>query len=261
MAQHETSDATHPAAIDPDPRVPPSVFEERYGAGSRARLIHLLEQPCVTFAAIAERFGVSRERVRQWHRALLPDAPTGHARQQLCALHLQRRRLFRDPLFRTFFRQARPHFGAGVVQPIHSRHGYRTRDVLIDGRLVALRDAAPRPDDAAPARFRYRGTAAFLFISLGHDDFLFVPAAFLRSSETPGTVALASLERFRNSFDALPGNQNVQLQRATSTSTCRVSPGRRGRGERPTVQGWKVVTRLRSQDAGRPASCGGTFPR
>ena len=51
--------------------VPPSVFEERYGAGSQQRLIALLEQPCVTFATIATHFGVSRERVRQWHRDLL----------------------------------------------------------------------------------------------------------------------------------------------------------------------------------------------
>ena len=201
MAQHETGEATHPASTDRGATLPPSVFEERYGAGSRAVLITLLERPCVTFAAIAERFGVSRERVRQWHRALLPAAPTGHARQRLCARHQQRRRLFQDPLFRTFFRQARSHFGAGVVQPIHSRHGYRTREVRVAGHLVALRTAAPQGAGSSQ-RFRYRGAAEYLFIDLGDDGFLFVPAAAAQPGDARSAWP-ASLEAFRNSFAAL----------------------------------------------------------
>lgn len=200
VAQHETGEATHPESADHGTALPPSVFEERYGAGSRAVLLTLLEQPCVTFAAIAERFGVSRERVRQWHRALLPEAPTGHARQRLCARHQQRRRLFQDPLFRTFFRQARSHFGAGVVQPIYSRHGYRTREVRVAGHLVALREATQGA--VSSRRFRYRGAAQYLFIGLGDDGFLFVPAAAVQPGDAR-SAPLASLESFRNSFAAL----------------------------------------------------------
>ena len=171
----------------------PSVFEERYGTGSRERLIALLQRPCVTFATIAERFGVTRERVRQWHRDLLPDdAPAGHARQRLCALHQQRRRLLQDPLFRTFVRHVQS-LGPGAVQPIQSRQGYRTRVVHLDNHLVALRDAAPRSEGAPePHRFRYRRTAEYVYVRLGPDAFLFLPAQ-----------NLTNLDTFRNSFAAL----------------------------------------------------------
>lgn len=63
------------------------LFEDRYGVGSGQRLIAMLEQPCVTFARVAEEFGVTRECVRQWHQRWLPGAPSGHRRQQLCREH------------------------------------------------------------------------------------------------------------------------------------------------------------------------------
>ena len=182
--------------------VPPSVFEERYGAGSQQRLIALLEQPCVTFATIATHFGVSRECVRQWHRDLLPGAPTGHARQRMCTQHHHRRRLLQDPLFRTFFRHARSHFEAGMVQPVRSRHGYRTRIARLGTHLVALRDSS-RPEEASNRqRFRYRGTAEYVYVCLGADSFLFLPAS---AHEAPGNFPVANLEAFRNSFAALSG--------------------------------------------------------
>ena len=45
-----------------------NLFEDRYGTGSYQRLMGMFDRPCVTFAEIAGQFGVSRERVRQWHR-------------------------------------------------------------------------------------------------------------------------------------------------------------------------------------------------
>src|SRR5262245_57949942 len=84
-----------------------ALFEDRYGASAYERLLEDLRRPCLTFAAIARRFGVTRERVRQWQQQLLPDAPRGHERKRLCALHQRRRRLLEDPLVRTFIRHAR----------------------------------------------------------------------------------------------------------------------------------------------------------
>ena len=49
-----------------------TIFEDRYGADGLDRLLQVLRQPCVTFAAIAKQFGVTRECVRQWHLLLLP---------------------------------------------------------------------------------------------------------------------------------------------------------------------------------------------
>ena len=70
-----------------------TLFDDRYGLGAQERLLSMLRQPCHTFARIAEEFGVTRECVRQWHRRLLPDAPTGHERQRLCPQLPHRRHL------------------------------------------------------------------------------------------------------------------------------------------------------------------------
>ncbi len=56
-----------------------AAFDGRYGDGSFDELLRRLGQPCISFAQIASHFGVTRERVRQWHRQWLPDAPTGSA--------------------------------------------------------------------------------------------------------------------------------------------------------------------------------------
>jgi len=169
-------------------------FDDKYGDGALARLARMLGQPCVTFAQIAGEFGVSRERVRQWHRQMLPDAPTGHERQRLCAVHQQRRRLFEDSLFRAFFRHARAHFERGRIEPIRSRSGYRTRLVRIDDAIVALRDAAD--EEGLPKAFRYRGAAQFLFIRLREDEFIFIPALLAPTGDD------VSGAPFRNSFAA-----------------------------------------------------------
>jgi hypothetical protein len=92
-----------------------AAFSERYGNGAFERLTQRLEQRCLTFAQIAAESGVSRERVRQWYRQLLPDAPSGHERQRLCAIHRRRRRLFGNALYRSFFQRARAHFGQGRI--------------------------------------------------------------------------------------------------------------------------------------------------
>ena len=169
-------------------------FDDKYGDAAFARLVRMLEQPCVTFAQIAGEFGVTRERVRQWHRLLQPDAPSGHDRQRLCVVHQQRRRLFEDALFRAFFRHAREQFERGRIAPIQSRNGYRTRVVRIDDASVALRDAEGADD--VPRAFRYRGAAQFVFIRLGDDEFVFAPAPLAASgSELSGPA-------FRNSFAA-----------------------------------------------------------
>ena len=53
-----------------------AIFEDRYGSGSYERLLTFFDRPCVTYAQIAERYGVTRERVRQWHLQLRPSAPS-----------------------------------------------------------------------------------------------------------------------------------------------------------------------------------------
>ena len=120
------------------------LFEDRYGVGAHARLVALLQQPCVTFAEIADRYGVTRECVRQWHQRLLPGAPTGHERQRLCRQYHRKRALMKDELFGGFYRRFRTQVPTRRLGLIPARDGFRRRAVRLDRHVVALRRARAR---------------------------------------------------------------------------------------------------------------------
>lgn len=181
-----------------------ALFEDRYGVGAYERLIRWLSQPCVSFADIAQHFGVTRERVRQWHQAFRPGAPGGHARQRACADQRQRARLLADPVFRAFHDNARRRFARDALRPVRTRDGYRATCAMLDGHLVAL----------LPRLRRYRGSAAFVYVQLTSSEFLFLPAR--RVPSRPGeTTDLAALEPFRNTFDALDAVRPRAADRAS----------------------------------------------
>jgi hypothetical protein len=184
------------------------LFDDRYGENARVRLVALLRQPCASFADIADAFGVSRERVRQWHAEILPDAPRGRERRRLCGLSHQRRQLFADPLFRTFYRHARSSFARDQLRLVPTGSGFRKRAVTLGGAAVALKIARPVADrgTGAPGYFvaGYRGPAAFVYCRLSDADFLFLPAAALPPGGTTFVDTPASkYHAFKNSFAAL----------------------------------------------------------
>ncbi len=189
------------------------VFEDRYGAGAYERLMALFDQPCVTFAEIATAFGVTRERVRQWHLQLLPDAPRGHARQRLCVAHRQKRRLLEDPLFRAFYRHARPHIAPGRIELIRTREGFRRRTVRLDTWTVAIknarRQAAPDGESGKPAYVltNSQRRVDYIYYRLAPDDYLLLPKTALPADRTTFLDTPASkYQRFRNTFAAMPAD-------------------------------------------------------
>jgi hypothetical protein len=197
------------------------IFEDRYGAGARARLIALFRQPCVTFAAIADEFGVSRERVRQWHLEILPDAPRGRERRRRCGLAQHRRHLLTDPLFRAFYRHARPSFSGERLQLIPSGDGFRKRLAMLDAARVALKAARPGLDAARGEDARsyfmtgYRGSAAFVYCRLTEADFLFMPASALPATGTTFVdSARSKYHVFKNTFAALTDAAPAQSESA-----------------------------------------------
>lgn len=191
----------------------PDLFEDRYGTGAYQRLTALFDQPCVTFAEIGARFGVTRERVRQWHIRLRPDAPRGHQRQHLCWLQQQKRALFDDVLFRSFYRHARPHFQARRLELIPARDGFRKRTVRLDQRVIGLRQARPaaprrsnRPVGPGAVAYTLSGSseaADFVYYRLNDRDYLFVPR---QAVPAEGTTYLDAEDSqyftFRNTFRA-----------------------------------------------------------
>ena len=183
-----------------------ALFEDRYGADGLDRLLKLFAQPCVTFATIAERFGVTRERVRQWHLQLLPDAPRGHERQRLCWLHHQKRQVLLDPLFRSFYGNARRCFQPGHLNLMHSRNGFRRRAALLHSGVVLVRQAplVSRTRSVPTFTLRVGHTPCdFIYYRLSDNDFLFVPRSRL---PVVGTNYVdngrSKYVAFRNSFES-----------------------------------------------------------
>jgi len=194
-----------------DGQVRLTLFDDRYGVGAFHRLLALLRQPCVSFATIASSFGVTRERVRQWHMAFLPDAPRGRERRRLCQMQQARRRLLADRVFKTFYRQARARFSAEHVSLIRPRDGLRSRAARIQGHLVAVKKARRRsnPRLGRPevhVLSACRRPAAFVYYQLDDDNFLFVPHSELPVTGTTYLDSPASKYRqYRNNFAALAG--------------------------------------------------------
>lgn len=204
-----------------------TLFAERYGPGSYERLLALLQRPCVTFAQIANRFSVTRERVRQWHVLLLPSAPSGRERRRQCALTRQRQRLLSDGLFSAFIRHARERAPHLRVEPVLTASGYRTRLGRIDGRLVALRDASRTTTpqaDPQPASYRlvgYRGEAELVYFMLSAESFLVVPVSELSLyGATFVDDGMDRYEPFKNRFldsrekpsSRDPGQENLPVE-------------------------------------------------
>ncbi|MQA28373.1 MAG: hypothetical protein GEU82_00840 [Luteitalea sp.] len=187
------------------------MFEDRYGVNSYARLITMLGQPCVTFTEIAERFGVSRERARQWQLKYLPDSPRGHQRQRLCLLQHEKRKLLTDPLFRAFYRDARGHFRSGQFVLIRARDGYRKRSVRLGPHLVAIKNARAIPSSKRSAATSYVLTSSvapadFIYYRLDDGEYLVVPHNLVPRAGTTFIDTTASRFRpYRNTFAVVPG--------------------------------------------------------
>jgi hypothetical protein len=183
-------------------------FADRYGAGSFERLLALFDQPCVTFAEIATKFGVTRERVRQWHVELRPDAPRGHARQKLCVTQRKKKKLLQDPLFRAFYRHVRPYLDASRITLMRTRDGFARRVVRLEGSTVAIKHARRQPTDyggkPAYVLINSQRPVDYIYYRLGDDDYLIIPRAALPADRTTFLDTPASkYQRFRKSFVAI----------------------------------------------------------
>ena len=183
------------------------LFDDRYGLGAQQRLLALLQQPCVTFAEIADQFGVTRECVRQWHQRLLPGAPTGHERQRLCRQYQRKRELFKDELFAGFYRRLRAQMPSRRIGLIPARDGFRRRSVRLDRHVIALKRARASAAQTPGAAYRLVngvGEADFVYYELNDRDYLFLPRPVLGDeSATFVDAAGATYHQFKNTFGAL----------------------------------------------------------
>ena len=207
------------------------LFEDRYGVGSARRLMAMLEQPCVTFARIAAEFGVTRECVRQWHQRVLPGAPSGHRRQQLCREYQMKRQLLQDPLFLGFYRRIRSSVPGQRVTLIRSRAGFRKRTVRIGEHTVLLRRARRSRSRSHEWGHSVYTLATgemgvdFVYYEISSDEYLLVPRTLLSARSTTFVDTRASAYRpFKNTLAALdpyaagPSPEDVQPREAIRRS-------------------------------------------
>jgi len=184
-------------------------FDDRYGRDAHARLLARLARPCVSFAAIAVEFGVSRERVRQWRQQWAPEAPTGLERRRQCLATRRRRQLLEHPSFRSFYQEVRRHVPAHRLGLIAAQSGFRKRVVRIDNRVAVLTTGRPlvRSANGQPPTYALPPVpahAAFVYVQLGEGDYLFVPARALPARGTTFVDTPASkYQRFRRTFAAI----------------------------------------------------------
>jgi hypothetical protein len=181
-----------------------TLFDDRYGLGAQERLLAMLRQPCITFARIAEQYGVTRECVRQWHKRLLPEAPTGHERQRQCRQLRHRRRLSKDPLVVGFHRRIRAQFPQVRLMLVPSHDGYRSRSIRANDRLVGLTRATWVDTEGGGAGFVLTyttWTVDYVYCEVGDTEFLFLPREALPRRTTRLDEAM-SLLPYRNTFSA-----------------------------------------------------------
>ena len=194
------------------------LFEDRYGVDAFERLMTHLQSPCTSFAQIAALFGVTRERVRQWHLTLLPRAPRGHQRRRLCVALHQKRKLLADPLFRTFYRRARAHFPPQQFSLIPARTGYRRRVVRLNRFLVVIKSSRRNATDRSDGIPTYAlpgcvQPADFVYYQLTPDDFLFLPRDVVPpSGATFIDTHLSKYWRYRNTFLAASPESSADRQ-------------------------------------------------
>jgi hypothetical protein len=191
------------------------LFDDRYGEGAFRRLAGMLDQPCLTFATIAAEFSVTRERVRQWHRDLHPDAPGGHERTRRCVMRQRRRAVVLDPLFRAFYRHARAHYRPEQFSLVPTRAAFVRRVVVLDGHRIVIREARANTHDSAFLIYGCARPASFVYYQLTTEEFLLLPrsavparAAVYRPGETP------ALDRYHNTFAAVLSRDRASRQGA-----------------------------------------------
>lgn len=197
-----------------------AIFEDRYGPDGFERLRKMFGQPCVTFAAIAEQFGVTRERVRQWHLRLLPDAPRGHERQRLCLLSRRKRRLFEDALFRSFYVNVRRHVEPGHLGLVRSPSGFLKHVVHIHGKVVLIREAGQASRRRLQAAYAMRvghTPCDFIYYRISEQDFLFVPRKALPRAGTHFIDnGRSKYLPFKNSFSAVLASNGLRQDGPTA---------------------------------------------
>ena len=155
------------------------------------RIIALLNRPCMTFNVIADRIGVSRERVRQIAGEL--DVARGYDRMVVCTLtrkQLEWQKYVKTSLLGELIEELNR-------QGVEWRYApavltlWKKSYLIVSGRLVKLKQAWPSPD----GRPYYRATAgdktayATVYKMPKGEGWMIVPL----KSELKGTLCLLSI--------------------------------------------------------------------
>lgn len=183
-------------------------FDRKYGVGMSAQLLSMLKTNCVRYAEIGEKFGVTRERVRQWRNLIAKwyGLPTERGvRPRLCSIE---RAASRQPpeLLDRILRALRSR-GLDAKPYIYRGSGGRgwranARQVSVNGRLchvlqasVVSRLGGLRTTGYYHFRFRRHFASREFILCFGWD----VPLKTAEAYVLP-TAVLAQVYRDKQSF-------------------------------------------------------------
>ncbi len=195
-------------------------FDRWRGEGAYQKLLGMFENPCITYADIADEFYVTRALVEYWHNRVYPNAEF-RERQKTCTIKNRRQELFRNEDFRAFYRAARRRFPRESIEFIQRSRRFSPRAVNLKSKKVLIRKATKRPYAQSTQKGKtYRHghgrtytlhspyeDSDYVFYRLRGPNFLFMPPDVLPPKATLFVDSETSkYHKFRNNFDVLLGS-------------------------------------------------------
>ena len=122
-------------------RVKADNFEKKYGPGSFRQLTDMLSQPCYTLRFIGEKYGVTRERIRQLYNCFFPyQAREKRGRRKICTIGKRKKRTrFTNATLTTWRAARRAGFSVELVPTLVR---YFNSMIKINGYLVRCHEAS-----------------------------------------------------------------------------------------------------------------------
>jgi predicted transcriptional regulator len=137
------------------------------------RIKKLLRKQCISFSEIADRVGITRERVRQIARTM--GITPGRQRMSACALTRRDAQFHSDPKFSRLRRRTSDL--NLTLEPFPSKHRWQVHRVIINGKPCKLTSAKLYGNSVVLSPKRVHPDVDFVIVSINNRTFMVFPTA------------------------------------------------------------------------------------